>query len=164
MSTPSDQALVPVDQQTAQPVPMEVNGAEQAASVPIVQEPSEEVTGAVESLGQPGSSSQGQEPTPSAQGPSVVDARVFVHAPQYHWHQDGGVDKEARAALEKLHKDTHSFAVETVSHGDKLREDVDGLAGVVDQTSAALEQQSVFLGELEQRGQGWQDIAQRELG
>ena len=100
---------------------------------------------------QPGPSAQSQEPAPSAQGPPVVDQRTFVHAPQYHWHQDGGVDKEARAAIEKLHKDTHSFAVETVRHGDKLREDVDGLAGVVDQASAALEQQSVFLGELEQQ-------------
>ena len=113
---------------------------------------------------QPGPSSQGQEPAPSAQGPPVVDHRVFVHAPQYHWHQDGGVDREARAAIEKLHKDTHSFARETVRHGDKLREDVDGLAGVVDQASAALEQQSVFLGELEQQAQGWQEVAQREIG
>ena len=93
-----------------------------------------------------------------------MDQRVFVHAPHYHWHQEGGVDREAHAAIVKLHKDTHSFAQETVHHGDKLREDVDGLAGVVEQTSAILEQQSVFLGGLEQRAQGWQDIAQREVG
>ena len=62
----------------------------------------------------------------------------------------GGVDREARAAIEGLHKDTHRFALEIVRHEDKLQEDVDGLAGVVDQASAALEQQSVFLGELEQ--------------
>ena len=68
-----------------------------------------------------------------------MDQRVFVHAPQYHWHQEGGVDREARATIEKLHKDTHSFALDTVRHGDKLREDVDELAGVVDQASAALE-------------------------
>ena len=88
-----------------------------------------------------------------------MDQRIFVHAPHYHWHQEGGVDQEARAAIEKLHQDTHSFAQETVRHGDKLREDVDELAGVVEQASAALEQQSVFLGGLEQQAQGWQEIA-----
>ena len=41
---------------------------------------------------------------------------------------------------------------------------MDELAGVVEQASAALEQQSVFLGGLEQRAQGWQEIAQREVG
>ena len=112
---------------------MEVNGGEQTAVVPRVQELTEEATGTVSSREQPESSSQGHEqPNPSAQGPSVVDQRIFVHAPQYHWHQEGGVDREARAAIEKLHKDTHSFAQETVRHGDKLREDVDGLAGVVE--------------------------------
>ena len=75
-----------------------------------------------------------------------------------------GVDREARAAIEKLHSDTHSFALDTVRHGDKLREDVDGLAGVVEQASAALEQQSVFIGDLDQRAQSWQEIAQREIG
>ena len=93
-----------------------------------------------------------------------MDQRVFVHAPHYHWHQEGGFDREAHAAIEKLHKNTHSFAQETVRHGDKLREDVDGLVGVVEQTSAALEQPSVFLGGLELQAQGWQDIAQREVG
>ena len=68
-----------------------------------------------------------------------MDQRVFVHAPHYHWHQEGGEDREARAAIEKLHKDTHRFAHGTVHHGDKLWEDVDGLAGVVDQATAALE-------------------------
>ena len=64
---------------------MEVNGGEQAAVVPRVQEPTEEATGPVSSREQPGTSSQGQEqPDPSAQGPSVVDQRVFVHAPHYH--------------------------------------------------------------------------------
>ena len=140
MSTPSDQALVPVTQEATQPVPMEVNGADQAVTVPRVQEPAEEAAEREETQVQPGPSSiQGQEPDPSAQGPSVVDQRVFVHAPHYHWHQEGGVDREARAAIEKLHKDTHSFAQETVRHGDKLRDDVDGLAGVVDQATAALE-------------------------
>ena len=134
MSTPSDQALVPVTQETTQPVPMEVNGADQAVTVPRVQEPAEEAAERVETQVQPGSSSmQGQEPIPSAQGPPViVDQRIFVHAPHYHWCQEGGVDREARAAIEELHKNTHSFARETVQHGDKLREDVDGLAGVVD--------------------------------
>ena len=152
MSAPSDQALIPVDQQTVQPVPMEVNGADQAVTVPRVQEPTEEAAEREEMQVQPGPSSvQGQEPIPSAQGPPIVDQSIFVHAPQYHWCQEGGVDREARAAIEELHKNTHSFALETVRHGDKLREDVDGLAGVVDQASAALEQQSVFLGELEQQ-------------
>ena len=134
---------------------MEVNGGEPTAVIPRVQEPAEEATSAVSSREQPEASVQGHEqPDPSAQGPSVVDQCVFVHAPQYHWHQEGGVDREARAAIEKLHQDTHSFARETVCHGDKLREDVDELAGVVEQASAALEQQSVFLGGLEQRAQG----------
>ena len=164
MSTPSDQALIPVSQETTQPVPMEINGADQAVTVPRVQEPSEEAAESERMQMQPGPSSQGQEPAPSAQGPSVVDQRIFVHAPQYHWHQDGGVDREARAAIEKLHKDNHSFARETVRHGDKLRKDVDGLAGVVDQASAALEQQSEFLGELEHQAQSWQEVAQREIG
>ena len=83
---------------------------------------------------QPEASSQGQErPNLSAQGQPAMDHRVFVHAPQYHWHQEGGVDRDARAAIEKLHKDTHSFAQDTVRHGDKLREDMDELAGVVEQ-------------------------------
>ena len=107
--------------------------------MPRVQEPAEEAVRVAETQVQPGPSVQGQEPTPSAQEPPIVDQRIFVHAPHYHWHQEGGVDREARAAIEKLHTDTHSFAQETVRHGDKLREDVDGLAEVVDQASAALE-------------------------
>ena len=74
------------------------------------------------------------------------------------------MDQEARVAIEKLHWDTYQFAQETVEHGGQLRLDVDGLAGVVDQTSAPLEQQSIFLGDLESRAQGWQDVAQREIG
>ena len=61
-----------------------------------------------------------------------MDLCIFVHAPQYHWRQKGDVDREARATIEKLHKDTHNFAQDIVRHGDKLREDVDGLAGVVE--------------------------------
>ena len=91
MSTPSDQALVPVAQEATQPVPMEVNGADQAVTVPRVQEPAEEAAEREEIQEQPGTSAQGHEqPNPSAQGPSVVDQRVFVHAPHYHWHQEGG--------------------------------------------------------------------------
>ena len=134
MSTSAGQELVPRTIEGAVAEDMEVNGEEQAAVIPRVQEPAEEATSAVSSREQPEASGQGHEqPDPSAQGPSVVDQRIFVHAPQYHWHQDGGVDREARAAIEKLHQDTHSFARETVRHGDKLREDVDELAGVVEQ-------------------------------
>ena len=66
---------------------MDVNGAE-----PSVREP-----GDVQTVDAPV-----QEP--------VVDQRVFIHAPQYHWHQEGGVDQEAWAAIEKLHRDTYQFA------------------------------------------------------
>ena len=70
---------------------MEVNGGEQTAVVPRVQEPTEEAIGTVSSREQPGSSSQSHEqPDPSAQGPSVVDQRIFVYVPHYHWHQEGG--------------------------------------------------------------------------
>ena len=62
----------------------------------------------------------------------MVDRRVFIHALQYHWHAKGGMDQEARAAIEKLHWDTYQFAQETVEHRRQLRLGVDGLAGVVD--------------------------------
>ena len=43
----------------------------------------------------------------------VVDERVFIHAPQYHWHHEGGHDADARAAIERLHNDTYHFAQRT---------------------------------------------------
>ena len=74
------------------------------------------------------------------------------------------MDGEARAAIEKLHRDTFQFAQETVGHGKKLKSALEGLSGVVEGNSAALEQQSVFIGGLEQRAHDWQEISQRELG
>ena len=86
-------------------MPMDVNRANQSVTetAPRVEEPIEGISVAGPSI------SQSQEPEPI-----VVDQRVFVHAPQYHWHQEGGVDVDARAAIEKLHKDTHDFAVAIV--------------------------------------------------
>ena len=101
---------------------MDMNGVR-----PRVEEPEEAQTAVVQ-----GQQQQIQEqPGPSVQGQPIVDQRIFVHAPHYHWHQEGGVDQEAYAAIKKLHKDTHSFAQETICHGDKLWEDVNGLTGLI---------------------------------
>ena len=109
MSTPSGSGreLVPVAQEGAHPVPMEVNGTEQTGPAPRVEEPDEG-----QAVGE-----QRQQPGGQRQAPAV-DRRVFIHAPQYHWHAEGEVDEEARAALEKLHRDTFQFAQETVGHGE----------------------------------------------
>ena len=74
------------------------------------------------------------------------------------------MDKEVRAAIEKLHRDTFQFAQETVEHGKKLKVLLEGLSGMIEGTSAALEQQSIFIGGLEQRAHDWQEISQWELG
>ena len=109
MSTPAGQELVPRTTED-----MDVNGADQSGTreAPRVEEPAEggRVSGPVEP-------SQSQEPEPV-----VMDQRIFVHAPQYHWHQSGGVDDAARAAIEALHKNTHDFAVATVKEVDALNE------------------------------------------
>ena len=117
-------------QDTTQLMPMEVNGAEQSepGAAPRVEEPVEG-----RGISVPGPSQhQGPEPV-------VVDKRIFVHAPQYHWHQEGGIDTDARAAIEKLHKDTHDFAVATVQEVDALNKRVDGLSERIDTTAAAVE-------------------------
>ena len=56
MSTPADQALIPIAEEKGQP--MEVNGTNQHCVVPRVQEPAEEAAGAVieQSQEQPGTS------------------------------------------------------------------------------------------------------------
>ena len=79
---------------------MEVNGTEQQRVVPRVQEPAEEAAGAVIEQSQ-------EQPGTSALDQPMVDRRVFIHAPQNHWHAEGGVDQEARAAIEKLHRGTY---------------------------------------------------------
>ena len=61
------------------------------------------------------------------------------------------MDKEARVAIEKLHWDTFEFAQKTIEHGKKLKALLEGLFGVIEGTSAALEQQSIFIWGLEQR-------------
>ena len=82
MLTSAGQELVPRTTEGAQAEDMEVNGEEQAAVIPRVQEPAEEATSALSSREQPEASAQGHEqPDPSAQGPSVMDQRIFVHAP-----------------------------------------------------------------------------------
>ena len=124
-----DTQIVPMDE--AQLMPMDVNGADQTvteAAAPRVEEPAEG-----SSLAGPSGS---QEPAPE---PVVVDQRIFVHAPQYHWHQEGGIDSDARAAIEKLHKDTHDFAVATVKEVDALNERIDGVSERIDATAAAVE-------------------------
>ena len=134
MSTSSGQELVPVVQDEAQLMPMDVNGADQSVTetAPRVEEPAEGSNAAGPSVSQ----SQSQEPEPV-----VVDQRIFVHAPQYHWHQEGGIDSDAHAAIEKLHKDTHDFAVATVKEVDALNERIDGVSERIDATAAAVEQQ-----------------------
>ena len=69
------------------------------------------------------------------------------------------MDQEARAAIEKLHRDTFQFAQETVGHSKKLKSALEGLFGVIEGASAALEQQSIFIGGLEQRAHDWQEIS-----
>ena len=115
---------------TTQLVPMDVNGAEQSVpgSAPRVEEP---VEGSRVSMPET-SQRQGTEPV-------VVDKRIFVHAPQYHWHQEGGVDAASRAAIEQLHKNTHDFAVATVKEVDALNERVEGVSGRINNTAAAVE-------------------------
>ena len=147
MSTSSGQEIVPAAQEDtqivpmdeAQLMPMDVNGADQTvteATIPRVEEPAEG-----SSLAGP-SVNQSQEPAPE---PVVMDQRIFVHAPQYHWHQEGGIDSDARAAIEKLHKDTHDFAVATVKEVDALNERIDGVSMRIDTTAAAVEQQMEML-------------------
>ena len=74
MSTSSGQELVPVVQDEAQLMPMDVNGADQSVTetAPRVEEPAEG-----SSIAGP-SASQSQEPAPE---PVVVDQRIFVHMP-----------------------------------------------------------------------------------
>ena len=140
MSTPSGQEIVPAAQEDtqivsvaeAQLMPMDVNGADQSETVavgPRVEEPAEG-----SSLAGPSGS---QEPAPE---PVVVDQRIFVHAPQYHWHQEGGIDADARAAIGKLHKNTHDFAVAIVKEVDSLSERIEGVSERIDATAAAVEQ------------------------
>ena len=144
MSTPSGQEIVPAAQEDTQIVPMEeaqlmpmdVNGADQSVTetAPRVEEPTEGSSAAGPSVSQ--SQSHVQEPEPV-----VVDQRVFVHAPQYHWHQEGGIDTDARAAIEKLHKDTHDFAVATVKEVDSPSGRIEGVSERIDATAVAVEQQ-----------------------
>ena len=159
MSTPAGQELVPVVQDEAQLMPMDVNGADQSVTetAPRVEEPAEGSSAAGPSVSQ--SQSHVQEPEPV-----VVDQRVFVHAPQYHWHQEGGVDVDARAAIEKLHKDTHDFAVATVKEVDSLSERIEGVSERIDATAAAVEQQMEMVLAAGQGAQQFQEIAHREMG
>ena len=94
----------------------------------------------------------------------VVDQHIFVQAPQYHWYQEGGVDATARAAIEKLHKNTHDFAMATVKEVDALNERVDGVSERINTTAAAVEQQLDMLLTSGQGAQRWQEIAQKEIG
>ena len=55
------------------------------------------------------------------------------------------MDIDARAAIEKLHKDTHDFAVATVQEVDVLGERIDGVLERIDTTAAAVEQQMEML-------------------
>ena len=121
---------------TTQLVPMDVNGAGESVpgSAPRVEEP---VEGSKVSMPGP-SQHQGPEPV-------VVDKRIFVHAPQYHWHQEGGINAASRAAIEKLHKNTHDFAVATVKEVDAINERVEGVSERINTTAAAVEQQLEML-------------------
>ena len=158
MSAPTgsgSQELVPTALASTPLMPMDINGAKQSApgAVPRVEEPTERSR--VSSPAQ----RQSQEPEPG-----VVDARIFVHAPQYHWHQEGGVDAAARAAIETLHKNTHDFAVATVKEVNALNERVDGVSERINTTAAVVEQQLDMLLMTGQEAQQWQEIAQKEIG
>ena len=84
---------------------------------------------------------------PEEQGPTMgplmpeqnVDARVFVNAPQYHWHQGGSVDQEARVALEGLHRDTYQLARE-----------MEGTMGRLDEGTVILRAQVAVVQECQQ--------------
>ena len=136
MSTSTGQELIPAAQDETQLMPMDVNGAKQSApgSVPRVEEP---VEGSRVSMPE---SSQHQGPEPV-----VMDKRIFVHTPQYHWHQEGGIDAASRAAIEKLHKNTHDFAVATVKEVDTINARVEGVSERINTTAAAVEQQLEML-------------------
>ena len=139
-------------------MPMDVNGADQSVTemtAPRVEEPTEGSSAAGPSV------RQSQEPAPE---PVVVDQRIFVHAPQYHWHQEGGIDADARVAIEKLHKDTHDFAVATVQEVDALGERIDAVSERIDATAAIVEQQIEMLLTAGQGAQQWQEIAHKEMG
>ena len=133
MSGPAGgQELVPAAQESTQLVPMDVNGADQTetGAAPRVEEPTEGDRVTMPETSQ----HQGPEPV-------VVDKRIFVHAPQYHWHQEGGIDAASRAAIEKLHKNTHDFAVATVKEVDAINARVEGVSERINTTAAAVEQQ-----------------------
>ena len=74
------------------------------------------------------------------------------------------MDIDARAAIEKLHKDTHDFAVATVQEVDALGERIDGVSERIDTTAAAVEQQMDMLLAAGQGAQQFQEIAHREMG
>ena len=125
---------------------MDVNGAEQSGpgAAPRVEEPVEG-----RGISVPGPSlHQGPEPV-------VVDKRIFVHAPQYHWNQEGGIDAASRAAIEQLHKNTHNFAMATVKEIDAINERVEGVSERINTTAAAVEQQLEMLLTMGQEAQQW---------
>ena len=112
MSTSSGQELVPVVQDEAQLMPMDVNGADQSVTetAPRVEEPAE------------GSSAAG----PSVQSePGSLSQWSWTRGSSFTHHSITGIRRvvwmhDARAAIEKLHKDTHDFAVATVKEVDAL--------------------------------------------
>ena len=54
-------------------------------------------------------------------------ARIFVHAPQYHWHTSGtgGIDQEARERLVALEALVHRFGQQTEEREETLASRVD---------------------------------------
>ena len=65
------------------------------------------------------------------------------------------MDVDACATIEKLHKDTHKFAVATVQEVDALGERIHGVSERINNTAAAVEQQMDMLLTSRQRAQQW---------
>ena len=65
------------------------------------------------------------------QGPTEQEpARQFyIHAPQYHWHMEGGHDAMARQAIEQLDQQTFRFGRYMEDRLMRMARDDEGLGG-----------------------------------
>ena len=58
---------------------------------------------------------QADQPEPGAYFGAGEPRRIFIHAPQYHWHQYSlqGVDYDARWAIEGIDQTLYEFGHQT---------------------------------------------------
>ena len=79
-------------------------------------------------------------------------ARIFVHAPQYHWHTSGtgGIDQEARECLEALEAWVDRFGQQTEDREEMLASYVDAEGAASAQGLAEFQEfRETWIGEIE---------------